>query len=342
MTTNGPRAATARAVVFESRGRIGLANVDLSEPAGDEVLVRTLWSGISPGTEMLAYRGELDRSLPLDERIGALSGTFDYPFRYGYSCVGRIERSGAHGLEEGRLVFAFHPHQDRFVARADDVVPVDDVDPRVATLFPLVETALQVALDAGSILEEVVLVVGLGPVGILTALMLQRAGADVIGSDPLGWRRATAASVGLEAVTPEAIPDALSRGRSGRGGGRVSLIVEASGRPEALHDALGLLDREGEALVVSWYGTKEVSLPLGADFHRRRLRIRSTQVSTIPARLGARWNVHRRRAVTRDLLDRLPVGVLATHAFPFLQAADAFAAVDRGEPGLVHAALCYT
>src|SRR6516162_7120992 len=103
MTTNGPRAATARAVVFESRGRIGLANVDLSEPAGDEVLVRTLWSGISPGTEMLAYRGELDRSLPLDERIGALSGTFDYPFRYGYSCVGRIERSGAHGLEEGRL-----------------------------------------------------------------------------------------------------------------------------------------------------------------------------------------------------------------------------------------------
>ena len=125
-------------------------------------------------------------------------------------------------------------------------------------------------------------------------------------------------------------------------GVRVPLVVEASGRPEALRDALGLLDHEGVALVVSWYGTKEVSLPLGGEFHRRRLTIRSTQVSTIPAALSGRWTVARRRLVARDLLGRLPVGALATHAFPFADAAEAFAAVDRGEPGLVHAALCYT
>ncbi len=301
--------------------------------------MRTLWSGISPGTEMLAYRGQLDRTFPIDERIGALSGTFDYPFRYGYSCVGRIERSGPHGLTEGRQVFAFHPHQDLFVARAEEVVPIDDIDPRLATLFPLVETALQVALDAGSILEELVMVMGLGPVGILCALLLQRAGARVIGTDPLSWRRMVAERAGVEAATPDELPGVLSRdGRSGR----VPLVVEVSGRPEALHDALGLLDHEGEVLVVSWYGTKEVTLPLGADFHRRRLSIRSTQVSTIPAKLSGRWNVTRRRLVASGLLATLPVELLATHSFPFVHGADAFAAVDRGEPGLVHAALCYT
>jgi 2-desacetyl-2-hydroxyethyl bacteriochlorophyllide A dehydrogenase len=311
--------------------------VDVGEPAADEVLVRTLWSGISPGTEMLAYRGQLDPRLPLDERLGTLRGTFDYPFRYGYSCVGRIEQAAARGPGAGQLVFAFHPHQDLFVASVDAVVPLEDLDPRVATLFPLVETALQVALDAGSVLQEDVVVIGLGPVGILVGLMLARAGARVVGSDPLDWRRNAAEAVGIKAARPEKISTSLPRGRSG-----VSLIVEASGSPRALQDALELLDHEGEALVVSWYGNKAVSLPLGAAFHRKRLAIRSSQVSTIPARFGSRWDVARRRAVTRDLLARLPVKGLATHAFPFLEASDAFAAVDRGEPGLVHAALCYT
>ncbi len=337
MAATGPRERTARAVVFEGPGRIGIAEVDVSPPARDEVLVQTLWSGISPGTEMLAYRGELEPGLPLDERLGALRGTFEYPFQYGYSCVGRIEQAAAHGPAQGELVFAFHPHQDRFVARIEEVVPVDHLDARAATLFPLVETALQVALDAGSVLEDVVVVVGLGPVGILIGLMLARAGAHVVGSDPLDWRRTAAESVGVNAVKPEEIRAALAEC-----GGRVPLIVEASGSPAALHDALELLDHEGEALVVSWYGKKEVSLPLGGDFHRRRLKLRSTQVSTIPASLGSRWDVARRRAVTRDLLAQLPLGGLATHTFDFVDASRAFAAVDRREAGLVHAALCYT
>jgi 2-desacetyl-2-hydroxyethyl bacteriochlorophyllide A dehydrogenase len=332
------RPRQARAVSFEGPGRIAIVDVDLPKPADDEVMVRTLWSGISAGTEMLAYRGELDRGLPLDESIGTLGGTFDYPFRYGYSCVGLIERPAV-GLRKGQLVFAFHPHQDLFVVPAADVVPVDEIDPRLATLFPLVETALQVALDAGSILEEVVVVLGLGAVGILSGLLLQRAGAHVIGMDPISWRRAAATSMGLEAWSPDEASEALA----GQGGsGRVPLVVEASGRPEALREALGLLSHEGHVLVVSWYGTKDVSLPLGADFHRRRLAIRSTQVSTIPARLSARWTVPRRRLVTVKLLRQLSVAALATHAFPLLQAAEAFAAVDRGESGLVHAALCYT
>jgi len=327
----------ATAVSFAAPRRVELVGVDLPAPGPGEVLVRTLWSGISGGTEMLAYRGQIDPALALDETIGALAGTFAFPFRYGYSCVGRVERS-AGGPDDDRLVFAFHPHQDRFVARADDLVPLDGVDPRLGTLFPLVETALQVALDAGPVLEEAVLVTGLGAVGLLTSLLLRRAGGRVVAIEPNADRRAVAAGLGLEAVPPDAVAGVLAD----LAPAGAPLLVEASGRPDVLAGGLAWLAQEGEALVVSWYGTKDVRLPLGGDFHRRRLRIRSTQVSSVPAALAGRWSRARRRAVARDLLAELPLAPLATHAFPLADAAAAFAAVDQGTPGLVHAALCYT
>jgi len=94
-------------------------------------------------------------------------------------------------------------------------------------------------------------------------------------------------------------------------------------------------------LVCSWYGTKDVSLPLGREFHRRRLQIRSTQVSTIPARLAERWDVQRRRAVATRLLSELPLKLLTTHDVPFDQAGEAYAALDRGDEGLMHVGLRY-
>jgi 2-desacetyl-2-hydroxyethyl bacteriochlorophyllide A dehydrogenase len=313
--------SSAAVVEFAGPRRVGIAAVPLHEPGPEEVVVNTRFSGISGGTELLAYRGEIDPGLPLDERIESLGGTFAYPFRYGYACVGEAD---------GGPVFAFHPHQDHFVARRDKLVPLSaGMDLRQATLFPLVETALQIALDAGPVLGDEVVVLGLGAVGALTVLLLQRGGARVVGVDPLPWRRDTAARMGIEAVSPADAP------------GSVALVVEASGQPDALVGALDLLAHEGTALVASWYGTKVAALPLGGAFHRRRLTIRSTQVSTIPAALAGRWTLERRRAVAAGLLSELPLPVLATHTFPLAAVADAFAALDRGEEGLIHAALCY-
>jgi threonine dehydrogenase-like Zn-dependent dehydrogenase len=119
------------------------------------------------------------------------------------------------------------------------------------------------------------------------------------------------------------------------------LVVEASGNPGALASSLGLLAHEGTALVCSWYGTKPVSLPLGAEFHRRRLVLRSTQVSTLPAAITARWDRRRRAELAWRLARGLPLSVLATHAFPFEQAAEAYACADRKDGGLMHAALRY-
>ncbi len=327
----------ANTVRFVAPYAVELADVAVPETRSGDVLVQAEFSGISGGTEMLAYRGELDSSLPRDETLGALAGRFEYPFTYGYSVVGTVEASRS-DVREGERVFAFHPHQSRFVVSAADVVPIGATDPRTATLFPLVETALQISLDAGVRFREVVAVVGLGPVGILTAVLLMRSGATVIGSDPKPWRRDTAEMCGLEAVDPEALGEAVRTATRGRG---ADVIVEATGNPEALGESLGLLSTEGVAIVASWYGAKPVTLPLGAEFHRRRLEIRSSQVSTIGGR-AVRWDRLRRLDTTRALLAELPLSALASHTFPLERAPEAYAALDRGDDGVVHVALAYS
>jgi 2-desacetyl-2-hydroxyethyl bacteriochlorophyllide A dehydrogenase len=327
-----------RVLRFVAPRRVEIQGVEVGPPAPGEIRVRSRWSGISGGTELLAYRGELDESVVRDATLSSLDGTFRYPFAYGYSCVGEIERSGADGLDEGTTVFAFHPHQDVFTVRAGDVVPIESLDGRVATLFPLVETALQVSLDAGPRIEEPVVVLGLGAVGVLTASLLQRSGADVLGTDPRGDRREVAARFGIRVLDTGAIRDEVGAWTSGAG---VPLVVDATGSPTALPLALELLAHEGEALVCSWYGSKDVRLPLGGTFQRRRLAIRSTQVSTIPSRLAGRWDVARRRRTAMRLMTELPVKLLATTDVPFERAAEAYAALDRGDEHVMHVALRY-
>jgi len=325
------------ALQFTAPGKVEWVPVDVPPPRDGQVLASTLYSGISSGTEMLAYRGEIDPELPLDETIGTLVGDFSFPFRYGYSCVGRVEESRSR-LGRGSMIFALHPHQGAFVADAAVVVPVDDVDPRVATLYPLLEAALQMAVEVEAGEGDVAVVLGLGAVGILAGALIARTGARALGVDPLHWRRAAAATLGVEAVTPSDARDRVGERSAGRG---ADVVIDASGNPSALSMALDLLAHEGTALVASWFGTKSVSLPLGGSFHRRRLTIRSTQVSSIPARLSGRWTIERRRRETAALLRELPLAGLATHEFSFTEAAAAYEAIARNAEGLIHVALSY-
>jgi 2-desacetyl-2-hydroxyethyl bacteriochlorophyllide A dehydrogenase len=324
----------ARGLWFVAPGTVEIRSSPLPPLEDGHVLLRTIYSGISTGTELLAYRGQLDPELPIDETIGALGGTFRYPFQYGYSCVAVVEQTRS-SVRRGDVVFVFHPHQDLVVAAADAVIPLGSVDAREATLYPYVETALQITLDAGAVLADRVVVFGLGVVGTLTCALLQRAGARVLAVEPQADRREVAARIGVPAAAPDDLPAALDDGAG------VPLVIESSGNPDALARALPLLAHEGTVLVASWYGTKSVTLPLGQEFHRRRLTVRSTQVSTIPARLADRWDVDRRRRAAVGLLDELPLSVLASHTFAFGDAADAYRALDAAEPGLLHVALRY-
>jgi len=313
----------ARALFHTAPRSVEIRELPTPRPAAGEVMVTTVMSGISSGTERLVYRGEVPPGMALDDTIGALGGAFGYPFAYGYACVGDV-------AESGQLVFAFHPHQDVFAARADDLIALPAVDPASATLFPLVETALQVTLDAGTGYRDRVIVLGGGVLGLLTALLLQRAGQRPLVAEPQSWRRALASRLGVAAAVPEELAKE-----------HVPLVIDASGNPDAPAGALDMLAHEGTLLVASWFGTKPVVLPLGGAFHRRRLVIRSTQVSTLPASLSATWTRSRRRQEAVDLLPELPLAELCTHVFGFGDAAEAFRAVDQGTPGLMHAVLSY-
>ena len=310
----------ARRLMFLAPRRVELAPVDVPDPGPGQVLVRTLRSGISTGTELLCYRGPArPRPAPGRARSGRSAAASAIPFPYGYSCVGAVERStgavpaGTAGL---RLPPAPGPVRRRRspTSSRSRPAPTRGRPP----CFPLVETALQLSLDAGPVAHETVVVLGLGAVGMITALLLQRAGADRRwpptrwpgdGSWPCRWasRRSPRTS-----CRPASRPAAC----------RCSSRCPA--RPPRWPDALPLLAHEGTALVGSWYGEQEVRLPLGGAFHRRRLTIRSSQVSTIPAALAGRWDVARRRRVAAGLLDVLPLAALATTELP----------VRRGGPGL--------
>ena len=316
----------AQAIEFSAPRTVRV--IDVEVPEDDHLcLVRTLYSGISAGTETLAFNGLINPSTELDESIESMEGTFSFPFRYGYSCVGVVER-GAESIVEGQQVFCLHPHQSILIRPAREFVVVDGIDPRVATMLPLVETGLQIALDAGAPVGPVLLF-GLGPVGITAAAVLDQRGVEVIGVEPIRSRREAAGAFGIEAVPPEQAPSG------------VSMVIECSGRPEVLAGSLDLLLHEGTALVASWYGEKPVELPLGAAFHRRRLTIKSTQVSSIPRALQDEWTFQKRTAAAVDLMKELPLDVLATHTFPLHDAQRAFEAADSAADGLIHAALGY-
>ena len=166
--------------------------------------------------------------------------------------------------------------------------------------------------------------------GLLTGLLLQSAGWRPLIAEPQAWRRTIASSLGVTTAAPEELAKE-----------QVPLVIDASGNPDAPAMALDMLAHEGTLLVASWFGAKPVVLPLGGAFHRRRLIIRSTQVSTVPARLSGTWSRSRRRQETVELLSELPLAQLCTHVFAFGHAAEAFQAVDQGIPGLMHAVLDY-
>lgn len=324
----------ANALFFTAPHEVELKEVDLPEPSHGQLVVRTEHSGISRGTELLAYRGEIDPALPLDETLGALSGTFEFPFQYGYSCVGVVERSYG-TIPVGARVFSFHPHQDRLVVEDREVFVVES-GAALATMYPLVETALQIVVDAAPSPGASVAVIGQGAVGILTALLLQKLGARVIASEPKEGNRKIAELVGVACVDSPELHQSIARATSGDG---VELVIEASGNPDGLIAALPLLKTDGVVIVASWYGTKSVELDLGKEFHRRRLTIRSSQVSNLGDIKG--WDRVRRRKLALELMGELPLHELATHEFPFRKARQAFEALDRDDGGIVHANLAY-
>lgn len=312
-------------------------------PVGPEdVSVRAVASGISAGTELLVYRGQVPPELPLD--LPTLAGSFRYPIKYGYASVGRVTAVGAAVRDRapGDLVFALHPHQSAYVLPAARTVRLPaDLPPERGVFLANLETAVNVALDAAPRLGETVLLSGLGVVGLLVLQALRRTGvAEIIGVDALPRRRALAARLGATlTLAPDA--DVVAEARAYTAGRGVDLAIEVSGAPAALVPAIEAVAEEGMVVVASWYGTKPVPLQLGSHFHRGRVRLRSSQVGHLDPALAPRWDYARRQAVALRLLGELPLGELISHRIPFAQAREAFALLDEHPADALQVVLTY-
>ncbi|TKX47946.1 zinc-binding alcohol dehydrogenase [Halorubrum sp. SD690R] len=335
-----------RAVEFVGPERVEVVPTEAPVPGPDEVVVDAAVSAVSAGSELLAYRGELDPETVADEELPALDGDLSYPLRYGYAVVGNVTAVGdaVDPAWRGRTVFAFNPHETRFAVAPDALRPVPDgIDPETATLFANAETAVTLTLDAAPRIGERVAVFGEGVVGLLTTALLARSGVEtVVAVEPKDRRRSLAAEFGADAVVDPSRYD----GRAGvvdavrEYTGGVDLAVEVSGRPETLETAVETTRFDGRVLVGSWYGTKRADLGFGDHFHRGRVTVRSSQVSTIAPELRGRWDRDRRRETAwrelRRLDDDLNVADrLVTDRVPVGRAASAYRRLaDESEPTL--------
>lgn len=328
------------AVWFPAARSVELRRERAADPGPREVRVRAIVSGVSHGTEMLVYRGHAPEELALD--LPTLDGSYAFPIKFGYASVGRVVATGA-GVTRvvaGDLVFVHHPHQDEYVVPEARVVLLDGVrDPEQGVFMANTETAVNIVLDAHPRFGEVAAVYGQGVVGLLVTQLLRRAGARVVAIDPIALRRDLARRCGAQvSVAPEDALDAIREGTSGRG---ADLAIEVSGSGAALQHAIDAVAFQGTVVVASWYGTKPVTLRLGARFHRARVRVVSSQVGNIDPALAPRWDGERRLALARELLGELVLSPLVTHRVPFARAADAYALVDAQADETVQVLLTY-
>ncbi|MBA1149143.1 zinc-binding alcohol dehydrogenase [Ectothiorhodospiraceae bacterium WFHF3C12] len=297
--------SNAKAFWIVEPGQGELRGERLPEPGTGEVRVRTLYSGVSRGTEALVFTGQVPRGEYQRMRAPHQAGDFPGPVKYGYSSVGVVE----HGPAElrDRKVFCLYPHQDRYVVPAADVVPVPESVPAArAVLAANMETAVNGVWDAAPGVGDRVAVVGAGVVGLLAAWLCESlAGTRVQVLDVNPDREAVARDLGLTCLPPQAAQ--LDN----------DLVIHASGQPEGLHRALEIAANEATVLEMSWFGSRAVSAPLGEAFHSRRLTLRASQVGQIPPARRPRWSHRRRLELALSLLEDPCLEALISGESPF-------------------------
>jgi threonine dehydrogenase-like Zn-dependent dehydrogenase len=315
----------ARAFWVAAPGRGEIRSEPLATPSEGHVLVRTLYSGISRGTESLVFNGRVPESEWARMRAPFQVGSFPAPVKYGYSCIGQVEQGPADLT--GRTVFVLHPHQTRFIVPAEAVHPLPDgVPPARAVLTANLETALNGLWDGRPHVGDRIAVVGAGTVGCLVAWLAARIpGCRVELMDINPARATVAAAIGVRFTSPAAaLRDA-------------DLVIHASGSPAGLALALELAGHEARIIEMSWFGDQMVALPLGGAFHARRLTIVSSQVGTVAASQRARWDARRRMQLALSLLSDPSLDHLITGESSFDNLPDVMAAL-ASSPG---DALCH-
>ncbi len=332
MADEGGWSRTARAVWFEAVRTAVVREEPVASPRSDQLTIRSIVSLVSSGTEMQVYRGQI--SPDTDLGLETCAGSFGFPVKYAYQVVGKVVEIGTEvPLRVGDLVFARHPHQDLFTMRynPDLVFPLPPaMDPEVAVFANLADVALNALLDVPIRIGDAVVVFGQGIVGLFCTLFASKTAGHLIVVDPVAARRERGAEYGADcAVHPDDVAQAVFAATGGRG---ADVAIEVSGAPPALQQAIAVTGQEGVIVAVSYYGSRPVTLTLAPEFHFRRQRIISSQVSSVGSGLQTRWNFRRRMDTVLSLLGNAVTSGMISHRFPLSAAPRAYELLDTN-PG---------
>jgi len=342
-----------KTIYFTAPQQVELREESLPALGADDVLVETICSSISAGTEMLVYRGQFPH---LEDTHDNLSSNLNYPLAYGYACVGIVRDIGNQVDKNWRdkLVFGFQPHTTHFITQTESLIPAPASLPAEACSFlPNMETAVNLIQDAAPILGERVLVLGQGIVGLLVASLLKEFPLELlVTSDRYALRRKASLDIGVNtSFDPIFTHDTT---HSNLAGSKVNdqnhqfayaqnfdLVFELSGSPSTLNDAIAMTTFSGRVVIGSWYGEKKAQIDLGSSFHRSRIRLVSSQVSTIAPELSGRWDKARRFKVAWDALERIQPQKWITHRFPVEEASRAYQLLDENPQETIQVVLEY-
>jgi threonine dehydrogenase-like Zn-dependent dehydrogenase len=280
----------ARAIWYAKQGVAELRPQQLPVPSPDQARVKTLFTGISRGTERLILSGQVTPSEYERMQAPLQDGKFPFPVKYGYCATGVVDIGPAH--LQGKTVFCLHPHQDIFNAPISMLVPVPDgVPAKRATLAANAETALNALWDAGAGPADKIVVVGAGIVGLMVAALAARLpGAEVTVVDIDASRKPLVESLGAAFATPDTAPR------------DVDIAFHTSVSQAGLNTAIACAGMEATIIELSWYGDKKVSIDLGGPFHSRRLKLVSSQVGQVSPGHRPRWSYGRRLTAALNLL----------------------------------------
>jgi 2-desacetyl-2-hydroxyethyl bacteriochlorophyllide A dehydrogenase len=342
------------ALVLNAPRTLAIVPLETLPLAADQVRLRTLFSGVSAGTELSQFRGTnpfMQRRWDEASRLFMSSDTpsWAYPVRnLGYEEVGEIVEVGSavDDLRPGQRVFGTWGHRTHHVVERDfarDRLLPGGADPRIGIFSHIGAVALNGVHDAGIRIGDLVVVFGLGVPGQIVAQLARAAGATVIGVDPVKHRRDVAQALGIDRVLDPGEGSVAERIKAETAGRGADVCIEVSGATAALAEAIRTVAYSSRVVALGFFQGEARGLQLGEEFHHNRIELVCSQISGVAPAVSHRWTRLRlwQSAIRLQHEGRLNLLPLITHTVPFSQAPALFQRIDAGEPGMLQSMLTF-
>jgi len=347
-------------MVYECPKKLRIDEINDMPINSSQIRIRTLFSGISHGTEMNIYRGvapffkkKLDSDLNLFINKGN-NDEWTYPIRscdpgvwyMGYSNVGEVIEIGRNisNIKVGDIVYSEAPHQSQVIKKENEVIKLPEgIKPEYGVFFTNLLTSFNIILDSKIKLGDVAVVSGLGVLGQLSLQMVKLSGAfKVFGVDLFEKRLKVALENGAYKVyNPKTVQDIAYDIRKETNKKGADISIEVSGNQKALNEVIRIAAPDTTVIAAGWYQGKCSDLNLSEEFHHNRIIIRCSQTGEINPEIRHVWNFERKITFCLELLKKLRFDNLITNKIPFEDAPEAYKLIDKKPEDIIQILLKY-